>query len=120
VNLLANFASMSIDELQEIHEEISKRLEARILAKKEPEGRLNGLQPAKTELKAPRPYLPYPPILPKFANPDDPTQVWSGRGKWPHWVTEKLASGLTFGDLRILRPSGRTGFSLPAVVAHEA
>ena len=101
MNLLANFASMSTDELQEIHEEISKLLEA----KKKLERRLNSLQPAKTDLKTRR---SYPPVVPKFANPDDPTQVWSGRGKWPHWVTEKLASGLTFGDLRIWRePAGR-------------
>ena len=104
MKLLANLASMSDEELQELHEEISKLLEAKMLAKKKKlERRLNSLQPAKTDLKARR---PYPPVVPKFANPDDPTQVWSGRGKWPHWVTEKLASGLTFGDLRIRRGPG--------------
>jgi DNA-binding protein H-NS len=99
VDLLANFASMSVDELWEIHEDISKALEATILAeKKKLERRLNSLQPAKTDLKARR---PYPPVFPKFANPDDPSQVWSGRGKRPQWVTEKLASGLTLEDLSI-------------------
>ena len=34
MSLLANFASMSVAELWEIHEEISKRLEAKILAEK--------------------------------------------------------------------------------------
>jgi hypothetical protein len=34
VNLPANFASMSVDELWEIHEEISKLLEAKMLAEK--------------------------------------------------------------------------------------
>jgi DNA-binding protein H-NS len=82
-----------------IHEEISKLLEARILAKKKMlEGRLSSLLTAKTDLKARR---PYPPIVPKFANPDDPSQVWSGRGVRPRWVTEKLASGLTLEDLSI-------------------
>jgi DNA-binding protein H-NS len=95
------FASMSVEELWEIHEEISKRLEAKILAeKKKRELRLNSLPPAKTDVKAHR---PYPPVVPKFANPDDPTQVWSGRGKRPQWVTEKLASGLTLEDLSIGR-----------------
>jgi DNA-binding protein H-NS len=103
VNLLANFASMSVNELWEIHEEISKRLEATILAeKKKLERRLNSLQPAKTDLKARR---PYPPVVPKFANPDDPSQVWSGRGKQPQWVKEKLASGLALEDLSIGRGS---------------
>jgi DNA-binding protein H-NS len=98
VNLLANFASMSVDELWKIREEISKALEATILAeKKKLERRLNSLQPAS---KARR---PYPPVVPKFANPDDPSQVWSGRGKRPQWVIEKLASGLALDDLSIGR-----------------
>ena len=63
---------------------------------------LNSLQPAKTDLKVRR---PYPPVVPKYANPDEPSQVWSGRGARPRWVTEKLASGLTLEDLSIGRGS---------------
>jgi DNA-binding protein H-NS len=104
VSLLANFASMSVAELWEIHEEISKRLEAKILAeKKKLELRFNSLHPAKTD--RPNARRPYPPVVPKFANPDDPSQVWSGRGKRPQWVTQKLASGLTLEDLSIGRES---------------
>jgi len=44
----ANFASMSVDELWEIHEEISKLLEAKMLAEKKMlECRLISLHPAK-------------------------------------------------------------------------
>ena len=101
MNLPANFASMSVEELWEIHEKISKLLEAKMLAeKKKLERRLNSLQPVETDLKARRPYRP---VVPKFANPDDPSQVWSGRGKRPQWVTEKLASGLALEDLSIGR-----------------
>ena len=104
MNFLANFASMSVDELWEIHEDISKRLEAKILAeKKKLELRLNSLHPAKTD--RPNAHRPYPPVVPKFANPDDPSQVWSGRGKRPQWVKEKLASGLALEDLSIGRGS---------------
>jgi DNA-binding protein H-NS len=89
---------MSVEELWEIYEEISKLLEAKILAEKKMlELRLNSLHPTKTD--RPNAHRPYPPVVPKFANPDDPTQVWSGRGKRPQWVTEKLASGLTLEDL---------------------
>jgi DNA-binding protein H-NS len=103
VSLLANFASMSVAELWEIHEEISKRLEAKILAeKKKLELRFNSLH-SKTD--RPNARRPYPPVVPKFANPDDPSQVWSGRGKQPQWVTEKLASGLALEDLSIGRGS---------------
>jgi DNA-binding protein H-NS len=94
-----NFAAMSVDELWKIHKEISKLLKAKIPAERKIlELRLNSLHPAKTDLKARR---PYPPVIPKFANPDNPTQVWSGRGKQPRWVTEKLASGLAPEDLSI-------------------
>jgi DNA-binding protein H-NS len=100
----ANFASMSVEELWGIHEEVSKLLEAKMLAEKEMlERRLNSLHhPTADSLKARR---PYPLVLPKFANPDEPSQVWAGRGKQPLWVTEKLASGLSLEDLRIGRGS---------------
>jgi DNA-binding protein H-NS len=101
----ANFASMSVDELWEIYGEISKLLEAKILAEQEIlERRLISLHLAtKTDrLKARR---PYPTVLPKFANPDEPSQVWPGRGKRPRWVTEKLATGLALEDLSIGRGS---------------
>ena len=100
----ANFASMSVEELWGIHEEISKLLEAKLLAEKKMlEQRLISLRhPTADRLKARR---PYPPVLPKFANPDEPSQVWSGRGKRPRWVIEKLASGLALEDLSIGRGS---------------
>ena len=97
-----NFGSMSVEELWEIYEKISKLLEAKMLAEKQVlERRLDSLHPAKTERLSV--HRPYPPVFPKFANPDDPTQVWSGRGKQPQWVTEKLASGLALEDLSIGR-----------------
>ena len=100
----ANFASMSVEELWEIHEEISKLLEAKMLAEKKLlERRLIDLHPAKTDRQKVR--RPYPPVVPKFANPDEPNQVWSGRGMRPRWVTEKLASGLALEDLSIRRGS---------------
>ena len=73
------------------------------LRKKKNERRVNSLQPAKTDLLKVR--RPYPPVVPKYANPDEPSQVWSGRGARPRWVTEKLASGLTLEDLSIGRGS---------------
>ena len=100
---MPDLTSMSVDELWELQIKISKLLEAKILAEKKTlEDRLSRLRPARGEPKTRR---PYPPVSPKFANPDEPRQVWSGRGKRPHWVTEKLASGLTLDDLSIGRAS---------------
>jgi DNA-binding protein H-NS len=98
------FASMSVEELWGIYDEISKLLEVKMLADKRMlEQRLISLRPATAgRLKARR---PYPPVLPKFANPDEPGQVWAGRGKRPRWVIEKLATGLVLEDLSIGRGS---------------
>ncbi|TQS70408.1 H-NS histone family protein [Rhodobacteraceae bacterium] len=40
-------------------------------------------------------------VAPKYANPKDPTQTWSGRGRKPHWVLEALEEGKTMDDLAI-------------------
>lgn len=37
----------------------------------------------------------------KYANPEDPNQTWSGRGRKPARVHEALQSGKTFEDLEI-------------------
>ena len=100
----ANFASMSVEELWGIYREISKLLEVKMLAdKKMLEKRLISLRPATAG--RPKARRPYPPVLPKFANPDEPSQLWAGRGRQPRWVTEKLSSGLALEDLSIGRGS---------------
>jgi DNA-binding protein H-NS len=38
---------------------------------------------------------------PKYANPDDASQTWTGRGRKPNWVIEALNSGKTVEDLEI-------------------
>lgn len=37
---------------------------------------------------------------PKFRNPDNPEQTWTGRGKRPNWVNEALAQGKSLEELR--------------------
>lgn len=41
------------------------------------------------------------PVAPKYANPGDDSQTWSGRGRPPQWVKEALNSGKTLEDLAI-------------------
>lgn len=38
---------------------------------------------------------------PKFRNPRNPGQTWSGRGRTPLWVQEALDGGMTMDDLSI-------------------
>ncbi len=37
----------------------------------------------------------------KYANPADPAQTWTGRGRKPAWVNDFLTSGKTLDDLMI-------------------
>ena len=29
-------------------------------------------------------------VAPKYANPDDPSQTWTGRGRGPNWLVAKM------------------------------
>jgi DNA-binding protein H-NS len=38
---------------------------------------------------------------PKYANPANPAQTWTGRGRQPNWVKEALAKGKTLDSMAI-------------------
>lgn len=38
---------------------------------------------------------------PKYANPADASQTWTGRGRKPNWVIEALESGKSLDDLAL-------------------
>ena len=38
---------------------------------------------------------------PKYANPADKSQTWTGKGRKPKWVNEALDSGKSLDDLKI-------------------
>ena len=40
-------------------------------------------------------------VEPKYQNPDDQTQTWSGRGRQPRWVAEGIANGKQLSDFQI-------------------
>ena len=41
------------------------------------------------------------PASAKFAHPDDPSLTWSGRGRMPKWLSEKVKAGASPQDFRI-------------------
>ena len=85
--MLTNLDAFPIDELWAIHEEVSSLLTRRLHAEK-------GLIEARLmELRR------YTNLHPKYHNPNDPSQTWSGRGKRPRWVHSLLAEGNTLQDL---------------------
>ncbi len=40
-------------------------------------------------------------VKPKYQNPEQPTQTWSGRGKMAVWLQEKLAAGAELEDFAV-------------------
>lgn len=40
-------------------------------------------------------------FAPKYANPDDETQTWTGKGRQPNWYKMAISAGKTAEDLEI-------------------
>ena len=108
---LTNFELMSIDELWALHMEIDVVLTRRISAeKRQLDQRLRQLGSGAFEGNVRRERRPYPRVLPKYRNPDKPSETWAGRGKQPRWVTAQLRSGKTLEDFQV-RPKRLIGKS---------
>ena len=74
-----------------------KRLAGRSSGGKSAGGKRSKLSRA----KALRVRRPYPVVVPKYRNPDRPSETWAGRGKTPRWLTAQLKSGRRIDDFRI-------------------
>jgi len=92
---------MSTDDLWFLHVEVSQLLQQRIQQEKlRLEERLKRLQTSLVaRVESGR--RPYPPVLPKYFNPDQPSETWAGRGKRPRWLVAQLKSGKRIDDLRV-------------------
>jgi DNA-binding protein H-NS len=106
----------SVDQLWSLYEEIGAVLASKMTAEKaQLERRLHKIN-AQARLnghagKPERARRPYPQVFPKFKNPAQPFETWSGRGKQPRWLTAKLGSGMKLEDFRIQPSSQRTARS---------
>jgi len=104
-----DWASMTTVELWELYDGVTAVLSRRMAAEKAKlEERLRKIEgtagSARSEGRVRR---PYPPVLPKYQNPKDPGETWSGRGKQPRWLKAQLRAGKKLNDLLIGRPSGQ-------------
>ena len=105
-----NLDAMSVDEMWQLHEEISRVLSVRLTSeKRELEKRLEqlrrdrqvpALKPAANDVSL-TPRRKYPRVHPKFQNPEMPSETWSGRGKTPRWLVAALKSGHKLEDFAI-------------------
>ena len=109
-----NLDAMSVDEMWQLHEEISQVLSVRLTSEnRELEKRLAQLRretrlaesPDVQPLKdAPRERRKYPRVFPKYRNPDEPSETWSGRGKQPRWLAAALKIGHSIDEFVIGNP----------------
>lgn len=112
-----NLDAMSVDEMWQLHEEISRLLSIRLTSeKRELEKRLDRLRsdkqvapsrhpngPKELAVRAPR--RKYPRVYPKYQNPSVPAETWSGRGKTPRWLVAALKKGQKLEDFAIGDPA---------------
>ena len=104
-----NLKSMSVDELWALQEKISSVLASRLAEEKAAiENRLRQLKREGIASGFQRARRPYPQVFPKFRNPAQPAETWSGRGKQPRWLTAHLRSGKKLDDFRIKPLPNRT------------
>jgi len=107
-----NLDAMSIDEMWQLHEDIIRVLSTRLTSEKR-EKRLAQLRREKGEMPQSDPVnrnlkkgassqrRKYPKVFPKYRNPNEPSETWSGRGKKPRWLTAALKSGHTIEEFVI-------------------
>jgi DNA-binding protein H-NS len=93
---------MSTDDLWSLHLEVSQLLQQRIQTEKlQLEERLKLLRAPVSDRRS------YPPVPPKYRNPDQPLETWAGRGKQPRWLVAQLRSGKRIDDFRIKKAANR-------------
>jgi DNA-binding protein H-NS len=96
------FDRMNTNDLWSVHLEISQLLQQRIQQEKLwLEERLKLLRYPVSARRS------YPPVAPKYRNPDQPSETWAGRGKQPRWLVAQLGSGRRIDDFRIKKAANR-------------
>ena len=104
---VCDFQSMSVDELWVIHQELTRKLAQMIEAEKiKLEQRLRMIEDTSDAWKSDRERRPYPAVLPKYQNPSNPTEVWSGRGRQPRWIAARLQAGAHLEEFLIAEAPG--------------
>ena len=100
-----DFETMSLDELKSIKRDLDKaitnfdqRRKAEAKRGIEAKAREYGFSLAElTDAKGSKRSA----VAPKFRNPDNPEQTWSGRGRQPTWYKNAIENGTDPDDLEI-------------------
>lgn len=103
---MIDLENLSLKELKQLQKDVATAIEhfkdrerRKALAEVEAFVRERGLTVADlTEISLKRSRRP---AVPKYANPADPSQTWTGRGRKPHWIIAALAAGKSLDELTI-------------------
>src|SRR5205823_6645702 len=80
---------MPLNTLWALREKIDATLASKLLSeKRELERRLARVTGVSQKIRR-----PYPKVRPKYFNPENPSQTWSGRGLKPRWFVAQIETG---------------------------
>jgi DNA-binding protein H-NS len=101
-----DLASMSREELTTLRKNVEKALDSletrrRAEALKAAENAAKEFGFSLTELSSGAPVGKKAKGAPKYANPADPSQTWTGRGRKPNWVIAHLEQGKSLEDIAL-------------------
>src|SRR5205807_3920428 len=107
-----NLEAMSIDEMWQLHERVIQILSNKLTSeKRELEKRLAKLRrdkdmpgPVALNLQAKERVQrrrKYPRVFPRYRNPNNHSETWSGRGKQPRWLAAALTKGHVIEEFKI-------------------
>jgi DNA-binding protein H-NS len=105
-----DLSALSVNELNDLKKNIAIELELRqrgerqkLIEEFRERAKALGISPRELMAAAKGKVAKAPKSLgvPKFANPADKSQTWTGKGKRPRWVHEALAVGKSLDDLKI-------------------
>jgi DNA-binding protein H-NS len=101
-----DLSAMSLNELKELQKRVARQIEGfeerkkrEALAVVEEKARALGF--SLNDLVGSAGVKKRKPAKPKYANPADKSQTWTGRGRKPRWVEAALKAGKTLEDLAI-------------------
>ncbi|WP_407158802.1 H-NS family nucleoid-associated regulatory protein [Bradyrhizobium sp. STM 3557] len=109
-----NLDAMSVGEIWQLHQMVIEVLATRLTAEKhELDKRLAQLRREQQQslalpsegasrwLAGDQDSRKHAKVPPKYRNPNEPSETWSGRGKRPRWLTQALLAGQKIEDFVI-------------------
>jgi DNA-binding protein H-NS len=93
-----NLGAMSVDDLLELRDRVSQILANRVQSeRRELETRLARLQSVAGSALGDKRGK----VAPKYRNPENPSETWTGRGLRPRWLAAALKTGKKITDFQI-------------------